>query len=89
MVLRDAFQAVGVVERELAHDDREERRDQLKVVKTGTDGTVFESPDYDALEKPSVFRSRSTRPQVEALDFNNQNVTDSLDIPAFLRRQAD
>ena len=68
---------------------REERRDQLKVVKTGTDGTVFESPDYDALEKPSVFRSRSTRPQVEALDFNNQNVTDSLDIPAFLRRQAD
>ena len=42
---------------------REERREQLKVVKNGTDGTTMEVPDFQQpdFDKPSVFRARSGR----------------------------
>jgi cell division protein FtsZ len=69
---------------------REERREQLKVVKNGTDGTAMEVPDFQQdFDKPSVFRARSGRGAPQPVDFSNPSVGDSFDIPAFLRRQAD
>ena len=70
---------------------REERREQLKVVKNGTDGTTMEVPDFQQpdFDKPSVFRARSGRGAPQQVDFSNPSVGDSFDIPAFLRRQAD
>jgi cell division protein FtsZ len=42
--------------------------------------------DYKRLERPTVIRNRDDRPQV---DFSSDANTAYLDIPAFLRRQAD
>ena len=50
---------------------REERREQLKVVKNGTDGTTMEVPDFQQpdFDKPSVFRARSGRGAPQQVDF--------------------
>jgi cell division protein FtsZ len=54
--------------------------------KTGTDNTPLEV-DYDALELPAVVRSKRNRDAtVEAM---RQSGVEMLDIPAFLRKQAD
>ena len=58
----------------------------LTVVKTGTDMTSVETVDYAQLETPAVIRRRSRESTVEAM---RQSGVDLLDIPAFLRRQAD
>lgn len=55
----------------------------LTVVKTGTDGLEVNYGDLDA---PAVMRRRSRDAAVEAM---KQSGVDMLDIPAFLRKQAD
>src|SRR4051812_32710603 len=53
--------------------------------KTGTDNQAVEI-DYEALEQPAVIRRRNRDATVEAM---RQSGVDMLDIPAFLRKQAD
>lgn len=57
----------------------------LTMVKTGTDATPIEV-NYGDLEAPAVLRRRSRDAAVEAM---KQSGVDMLDIPAFLRKQAD
>ncbi|MGQ0578205.1 MAG: cell division protein FtsZ [Betaproteobacteria bacterium] len=57
----------------------------LKVVKTGTDASPL-AVNYGELEVPAVLRRRSRDAAVEAM---KQSGVDMLDIPAFLRKQAD
>ncbi len=57
----------------------------LTMVKTGTDATPIEV-NYGDLEAPAVMRRRSRDAAVEAM---KQSGVDMLDIPAFLRKQAD
>jgi cell division protein FtsZ len=56
------------------------------VVKTGTDTGAVEVVDYDQLEAPAVMRRRTRESTVEAM---RQSGIELLDIPAFLRKQAD
>jgi cell division protein FtsZ len=62
----------------------------LQVVKTGTDSApmVVSSmePDYGALDTPAVIRRRNRDATIEAM---KQSGVEMLDIPAFLRKQAD
>jgi cell division protein FtsZ len=53
--------------------------------KTGTDNQGLEV-DYDALEQPAVIRRRNRDATIEAM---RQSGVEMLDIPAFLRKQAD
>ncbi len=53
--------------------------------KTGTDNMSMEV-DYNALEQPAVIRRRNRDATVEAM---RQSGVEMLDIPAFLRKQAD
>lgn len=57
----------------------------LTMVKTGTDATPLEV-NYGDLETPAVMRRRSRDAAVAAM---KQSGVDMLDIPAFLRKQAD
>jgi cell division protein FtsZ len=58
----------------------------LKVVqRTGTDNAPVDV-DYDALEQPAVIRRRNRDATIEAM---RQQGVEMLDIPAFLRKQAD
>jgi len=58
----------------------------LSVVKTGTDSSPIEVVNYSELELPTVMRTRRRDATVEAM---KQSGVDVLDIPAFLRKQAD
>jgi cell division protein FtsZ len=53
--------------------------------KTGTDNMAMEV-DYGALEQPAVIRRRNRDATIEAM---RQSGVETLDIPAFLRKQAD
>ena len=58
----------------------------LTVVKTGTDARPVEVVDYQQLEAPAVMRRRNRESTVEAMRHSGVEL---LDIPAFLRKQAD
>ncbi len=58
----------------------------LTVVKTGTDAGPVDVVDYAQLETPAVIRRRNRESTIEAM---RQSGVDMLDIPAFLRKQAD
>jgi cell division protein FtsZ len=58
----------------------------LTVVKTGTDVNAVQVVDYGQLEAPAVMRRRNRESTVEAM---RQSGVELLDIPAFLRKQAD
>jgi cell division protein FtsZ len=64
--------------------DRQQQK-PLAVVRTGTDETPI-NVNYEDLEAPAVIRRRSRDAAVEAM---KQSGIDMLDIPAFLRKQAD
>jgi cell division protein FtsZ len=67
---------------------RDERPEYIKIVKTGTDNIAMEV-DYNELgNTPAVMRSRNRR-ATGAADFSDPSVSESFDIPAFLRKQAD
>jgi cell division protein FtsZ len=61
---------------------REKRQQPYKVIKTGT-GTT----DYETLDTPTVIRNR--RVPAEARGGHSEGGIEYLDIPAFLRKQAD
>ncbi|GHD75966.1 cell division protein FtsZ [Vogesella fluminis] len=63
---------------------RDERPEYIKIVKTGTDNIAMEV-DYDI---PPVIRNNRRRATGPA-DFSDPSVSESFDIPAFLRKQAD
>jgi len=58
---------------------------KMEVIRTGTDNIGMEV-DYTNTDMPAVFRRGSTRTTVEAMSANGMS---TLDIPAFLRKQAD
>jgi cell division protein FtsZ len=58
---------------------------QMQIVKTGTDPVGTEVVDYTTLDQPAVMRRRRDA-AVEAMKASG---VDLLDIPAFLRKQAD
>jgi cell division protein FtsZ len=64
--------------------DRQQQK-PLAVVRTGTDEAPINA-NYEDLEAPAVIRRRSRDAAVEAM---KQSGIDMLDIPAFLRKQAD
>ena len=64
--------------------DRQQQK-PLAVVRTGTDEAPI-NVNYEDLEAPAVIRRRSRDAAVEAM---KQSGIDTLDIPAFLRKQAD
>lgn len=68
---------------------REERPEYIKIVKTGTDDRPVEVLNYDELDVPAVMRNRGRGRGSSTPDFSNPEVSESYDIPAFLRKQAD
>jgi cell division protein FtsZ len=78
--LRVTMVATGLGGATLRHQQK-----PLSVVKTGTDAMPMEV-NYGDLEAPAVMRRRSRDAAVEAM---KQSGVDMLDIPAFLRKQAD
>jgi len=78
--LRVTMVATGLGGATLRHQQK-----PLSVVKTGTDSMPLEV-NYGDLEAPAVMRRRSRDAAVEAM---KQSGVDMLDIPAFLRKQAD
>ncbi|BEV72497.1 MULTISPECIES: cell division protein FtsZ [unclassified Paludibacterium] len=66
----------------------EERPEYIKIVKTGTDDRAVEVLNYDDFDTPAIMRSRGRRTP-SSTDFSNPEVSESFDIPAFLRKQAD
>jgi cell division protein FtsZ len=67
---------------------RQQPKPQLVMTqKTGTDNTPMEAAvDYSELDQPAVMRRRNRDATVEAM---RQSGVEMLDIPAFLRKQAD
>ena len=64
---------------------RQQPKPQL-VVRNGTDNAPMMEVDYAALDQPAVMRRRERGAQLEAMKASG---VDFLDIPAFLRKQAD
>lgn len=59
----------------------------LQVIRTGTDSApLMSEPNYGDLDTPAVIRRRNRDATVEAM---KQSGIETLDIPAFLRKQAD
>ena len=95
----DATVIVGTVIDENMHDDlrvtmvatglgspvNRQQSKPLSVIKTGTDHFSGEVVNYDELDQPAVMRKRRDA-TIEAM---KQSGVDMLDIPAFLRKQAD
>ncbi|MEQ6291145.1 cell division protein FtsZ [Vogesella sp. GCM10023246] len=67
---------------------RTERPDYIKVLKTGTDNVAMEV-NFADLETPAVIRGGRGRRAPLSADFSDPEVSESYDIPAFLRKQAD
>jgi cell division protein FtsZ len=77
---------VTVVATGLGHPINRSQSKPLSVVKNGTDNAPVETVNYNDLELPTVMRTRRRDATVEAM---KQSGVDVLDIPAFLRKQAD
>jgi cell division protein FtsZ len=65
---------------------RQQAKPMIVVQKTGTDNMAVSDVDYGALEQPAVIRRRNRDATIEAM---RQSGVEMLDIPAFLRKQAD
>jgi cell division protein FtsZ len=65
---------------------RQQAKPMIVVQKTGTDNMPVSDVDYGALEQPAVIRRRNRDATIEAM---RQSGVEMLDIPAFLRKQAD
>ena len=76
---------VTMVATGLGHPTARNQAKPLTIVKTGTDSLPGETIDYAVLEQPAVMRRRRDA-QIEAM---KQSGVELLDIPAFLRKQAD
>jgi len=65
---------------------RKDAKPQVTLIRNGTDTHPIEVVNYDALDQPAVMRRRNRDATLEAM---KQSGVDVLDIPAFLRKQAD
>lgn len=65
---------------------KESPKQPVSLVRNGTDGGPSRMVNYDVLEQPAVVRRRNRDATLEAM---KQSGVDLLDIPAFLRKQAD
>jgi cell division protein FtsZ len=76
---------VTMVATGLGNPVNRQQQKPLAVVRTGTDATPHQV-NYGDLDAPAVMRRRNRDAAVEAM---RQSGVDVLDIPAFLRKQAD
>jgi cell division protein FtsZ len=76
---------VTIVATGLGKPMRQQAKPLTVVQRTGTDNVPVDV-DYDALEQPAVIRRRNRDATIEAM---RQQGVEMLDIPAFLRKQAD
>jgi cell division protein FtsZ len=76
---------VTIVATGLGKPMRQQAKPLTVVQRTGTDNAPVDV-DYDALEQPAVIRRRNRDATIEAM---RQQGVEMLDIPAFLRKQAD
>jgi cell division protein FtsZ len=76
---------VTIVATGLGQPIRQQSKPLKMVQRTGTDNAPVDV-DYDALEQPAVIRRRNRDATIEAM---RQQGVEMLDIPAFLRKQAD
>jgi cell division protein FtsZ len=76
---------VTIVATGLGQPIRQQSKSLKVVQRTGTDNAPVDV-DYDALEQPAVIRRRNRDATIEAM---RQQGVEMLDIPAFLRKQAD
>ncbi|MEK6593764.1 MAG: cell division protein FtsZ [Pseudomonadota bacterium] len=76
---------VTIVATGLGKPIRQQSKPLSVVQRTGTDNAPVDV-DYDALEQPAVIRRRNRDATIEAM---RQQGVEMLDIPAFLRKQAD
>lgn len=84
--IRVTLIATGLGKKNASRND--ERPEYIKIVKTGTDDSPVEVLNYDDFDTPAIMRQRGRRTPAQA-DFSNPEVSESFDIPAFLRKQAD
>jgi len=84
--IRVTLIATGLGKKNTGRND--ERPEYIKIVKTGTDDSPVEVLNYDDFDTPAIMRQRGRRTPAQA-DFSNPEVSESFDIPAFLRKQAD
>jgi cell division protein FtsZ len=86
--IRVTLIATGLTARKPTREDRPD----IRVVRTGTDNSPLEplSGLAELDRQPAVMR-RARRPatSVEPVDFTKPEISESYDIPAFLRKQAD
>jgi hypothetical protein len=61
----------------------------MEVVVENKERTTEKAPDYNALDKPAAIRKRENLAQAGKRVVGTDLADDFLDIPAFLRRQAD
>ena len=66
----------------------EVRPEYIKIVKSGTDDRTMQVLSYDDFETPTIMR-QGRRRIATSMDFSNPDVSESYDIPAFLRKHAD
>ena len=67
--------------------------DLVEIIRTGTDDVAMPAAatgtDYSHLDIPAVMRGRGGRTASSAVEAMRANGVETLDIPAFLRKQAD
>ena len=85
--IRVTLIATGLGQKKTARNT-EERPEYIKIVKTGTDDRAVEVVSYDDFDTPAIMR-QGRRRAAPSMDFSNPEVSESYDIPAFLRKQAD
>lgn len=87
--LRVTVVATGLGDMQFKRQPEEPVERTIKLVRNGTTGEV-ESPDMDAAEQTSYSRTRNDAAEAETSDlFASGEKLDYLDIPSFLRNQAD
>lgn len=85
--IRVTLIATGLGQQPIKREERQQ--DFIKLVKTGTDDLIAGNVDYgDLSNTPAVMRGNRRRASAPA-DFSDPSVSESYDIPAFLRKQAD
>lgn len=90
--MRVTVVATGLGETQVAELPKPVRRETPAVKVVNADYTPPENNDFSDLEQPAVIRNRSKailKDNANLLDKASKGALDYLDIPAFLRRQAD
>jgi cell division protein FtsZ len=89
--LRVTVVATGLGERRAANARAKGRTDEpgMRVVAGGLSESASAAPDYRDMDRPAVYRRVHTAGAAAQAEAGSEPDLDYLDIPAFLRRQAD